>query len=229
SLNSLIGGKGYRSNESAFKDHFFNPYVGKIYNHGTTEAFSMGVESFSDPLTLGQRMAQDPETLEFVAGYLKQPIHPLAKAHMALRGRLIDVTSDANEEAGNEAENLLAQLAEAGQFVPDTNKGWLTEAGWGRDIDGKQIGKLPGSGWYVFEAKVRNPQTKRQGAGFLLAQLKPITSWDGKPSTSLHTREYASRDINVVKAAEAAWQKTGVLPQAYELENSAYLRKILQA
>lgn len=229
SLNSLIGGKGYRPNESAFKDHFFNPYVGKIYNHGVTEVFSMGVESFSDPLTLGRRMAQDPETLEFVAGYLKQPIHPQARAHMALRERLIDVTNDANEEAGNEAENLLAQLAEAGQFVPDTDKSWLTEAGWGRDFDGKQIGKLPGSGWYVFEDKVRNPQTKRKGAGFLLAQLKPTTGWDGKPSTSLHTREYASRDINVVKAAEAAWQKTGVLPQAYELENSAYLRKILQA
>jgi hypothetical protein len=235
SLNSLIGGKGYRSNESAFKDHFFNPYVGKIYNHGTTEVFSMGVESFSDLLTLGQRMAQDPETLEFVAGYLKQPIHPLAKAHMALRERLIDVTSEANEEASSEAskglEQLQAKIAQGVEYEEDTDTQWLVDSGWSWQVRGKVVGRFPGTSWWLLEDKVRNPDTKRMAAGYMLARVEKTDRLNsrGEPSWSLQRREYVPRDLNLVKVAVACERKTGQSPWHWEINDVTYLRKIAEA
>lgn len=228
SLRSLTKNNGYRSNESAFKDHFFNEYVGKIYNHGTTEVFSMGVESFSDPLTLGRRMAQDPETLEFVAGYLKQPIHPLAKAHMALRERLIDVSSEANEEAGSELEQMQQRLANGVEVIPDTDDQWLKDSGWDYHVKEKQTGRLPNSGWYVFEGLVRNPQTKRKSAGVILVKVSPADGTDfmGRPRTMLQKVELVGKGLTLAKLADVAWQKTGVFPSAYQLENLEYLRKI---
>ncbi len=236
SLRSLTKNSGYRSSESAFKDHFFDQYVGKIYNHGTTEVFSMGVESFSDPLTLGRRMAQDPETLEFVAGYLKQPIHPLAKAHMALRERLIDVSSEANEEAAKGIEQLQAELAAKVGFTPDTDTSWTG----GGDISwysggGKQVGKFNDSGFYLFEAKVRNPDTKRQMAGYIVYRPKrqdgvdhldrPRWSRDGYNDVE----SIPTRDLNVVKVAMLIRQKTGWFPGWYELNNEDTLKKHIQA
>jgi hypothetical protein len=231
SLRSLTGSNGYRPNESAYKDHFFDHYVGKIYNDGLTEVFAMGVESFCDPLTLGQRMAKDPETLEFVAGHLKQPIHPLAKAHMALRERLIDVSNEANEEAGSELEQMQKRLAEGAEVIPDTDDQWLRDSRWDWCVKGKQVGRLPYSGWYVFEGLVRNPKTKRKGAGVILVKVSHADGVDflGKPRTSLRMVELAGRGLMMARLADVAWQKTGVFPDAYQLENSNYLRRIIEA
>jgi hypothetical protein len=234
SLRSLTGSKGYRSNESAYKDHFFDHYVGKIYNDGITEVFSMGVESFSDPMTLGQRMTQDPETLEFVAGYLKQPIHPLAKAHMALRERLIDVSSEANEEASKGIEQLQAELAAKVSFTQDTDTSWTGggSISW-YSGGGKQVGKFTESGFYLFEAKVRNPETKRQMLGFILylPEQDGVNSL-GHPRWSRRShwdvQELPTKDLNVVKAAMFIRQKTGWFPGWYELNNEDTLKKHLQ-
>jgi hypothetical protein len=234
SLRSLTGSKGYRSNESAYKDHFFHEYVGKIYNDGITEVFSMGVESFSDPMTLGQRMTQDPETLEFVAGYLKQPIHPLAKAHMALRERLIDVTNEANEEASKGIEQLQAELAAKVSFTQDADTSWTGggSISW-YSGGGKQVGKFTESGFYLFEAKVRNPETKRQMLGFILylPEQDGVNSL-GHPRWSRRShwdvQELPTKDLNVVKAAMLIRQKTGWFPGWYELNNADTLKKHLQ-
>ena len=234
SLRSLTGNKGYRANESAFKDHFFDAYVGKIYNDGMTEVFSTCVESFSDPLTLGQRMAQDPETLEFVAGYLKQPVHPLAGAHMALRERLIDVNREAKEEASSEAskglEQLQAQLAAGIDFAPDDDVAWLVESGWDYAVKGKQVGRFPGTDWRLFEAKVKNQETKRMMNGYQLVRVEKTDRLNGRgqSSWSLLRRDFAPRDLTLMKVALAVERKTGHIPWPWEINDVTYLRKTIE-
>lgn len=235
SLRSLSGHKGYRADEAAYKDHFFSHYVGKIYRDGITEVFSMGVESFSDPLTLGRRLVQDAETLEFVAGYLKQPIHPLARAHMSLRGRLIDTTVEANEALGNEVEQIQKKLAQQAVYVADTDDSW-TEGGdisW-YTANGKQVGKFPEAGFYLYEAKVRNVDTKRKVTGYRVFYPERSDRLDymdrvvWRPRGTSGTNDFPTKDLDIVKAAIVIWQKTGWFPNWYTLNNVDSLRKYLQ-
>lgn len=52
SMNELTGSKSYGEDERALPDHYTVPYVGKIYEHGATEMFSVGIQMFSDPENL---------------------------------------------------------------------------------------------------------------------------------------------------------------------------------
>lgn len=230
SLRSLTGHKGYRSSEAAYKDHFFDHYVGKIYRDGSTEVFSMGVESFSDPLTLGRRLLKDPETLEFVAGYLKQPLHPLAQAHMALRGRLIDMHTAAAEEVSSGVEQMQEQLAARVTFVADTDRQWLIDSGWEWQLKGDVVGRFPGTSWWLVAGKVRNNDTGRLVNGYILARVEQTNLFNsrGEPNWSLQRREFATRDLTLVKTALAVEQKTGSTPWDWQVKNTEYLRKILE-
>lgn len=231
SLRSLTGNKGYRSNEGAYKDHFFDHYVGKIYRDGATEVFSMAVESFTNPLVLGQRLLKDAETIEFVAGYLKQPMHPLAKAHMALRGRLIDANNNAAEESSVGAKALHAELAAGVEFVADTDISWLdATGGWAWRVREKQVGRFPGTDWYLFEAKVRNPETGRRINGYqLMRAVERPGIYDEKTSWYLEHFDLSERDLTLAKVTVAFWQKTGSFPRASDIKNTDYLKRKLQS
>jgi len=64
SLRSLTGNRGYRSDEVAKVDKFLSPYMGKIYNSGSTEIISMGLEYlYAEPVRLA---TQDPGYFDFV-------------------------------------------------------------------------------------------------------------------------------------------------------------------
>jgi hypothetical protein len=78
-LNELSGTSFFEEGEVAFKDDFRNPYVGKVYKHGRTEVFSMGLEYLADnPLRFRK---EDPEhyylTLGLIAYLRKNPIDRL--------------------------------------------------------------------------------------------------------------------------------------------------------
>jgi hypothetical protein len=77
SLRKMTGNKGYRPTEEAYPDSFIDPYIGKYYERGETEVFSMGVESFSHPSLLALRIAKDPEMFALVAGFLQSAQNPL--------------------------------------------------------------------------------------------------------------------------------------------------------
>lgn len=68
-LRKLTGNRGYDSSERAWPDDFLDPYVGKEYPDGITEVLSMGVERFSDPVSLARAVAKDPEHISLVLGY----------------------------------------------------------------------------------------------------------------------------------------------------------------
>lgn len=66
-LSKLTKNHRYADNEVAFKDKFFNPYIGKMYpgvQGGATEILSMGIqEMFHDPIKF---LRKDPEMFELI-------------------------------------------------------------------------------------------------------------------------------------------------------------------
>lgn len=67
-----LGERQYSSKEKAYKDHWINPYIGKYYENGTTEVFSMAMEYLSNPQTAAMFVQKDPEMAALVIGYLKE-------------------------------------------------------------------------------------------------------------------------------------------------------------
>jgi len=69
-LSEITGNIMYES-EKAYPDDFINPYVGKIYENGSTEVLSMGIEQFTDKKKLARFIKKDREHFLFVLGVLK--------------------------------------------------------------------------------------------------------------------------------------------------------------
>lgn len=219
-LRSLTGNTAYRSSEVAYKDSYFDPYVGKIYNGGVTEVFSMGVESLSNPLLLARRLAQDPETLEFVMGMLKRPMGALAVAHKELSGRLLETSTEVAGANKNSLAELQAMLADkASPIDNDTDMSWTgddSESKYFTKYGFKQIG-VTGDGFVVFSGKVTNPKTNRKISGFILAP-KSLGGFYRKS-------EYTSMDM--VRTALGWFSVHGRRPYQWELEDENRLRKTL--
>lgn len=63
-----LTGINYAANEKAYPDSFLDPYVGKIYGHGSTEVVSMGLQCLSSPQALAALAQKDPEHLKLILG-----------------------------------------------------------------------------------------------------------------------------------------------------------------
>lgn len=226
SLRSLTGNKGYRKDEIAFKDGFFSEYIGKVYKDGMTEVFSMGVESLSNPQILGQRMAQDPQTLEFVTGFLKAPIDPLATALFSLRESVRGLNGEARDEAKDSVSELIAKLAANGdtlveltgkdrEFIESRPVAWVVQQNkW------TAVARFSESDvTFLFAGKVKRRDTGRKCSGLIIVGFKGYYIDDFSFDTT---------DRNVIRAASAAWRKNGVWPSAAQLENEGYLKKALE-
>lgn len=70
SLSHLTGVAEYGRNEKAYKDHFIDPYIGKYYEDGSTEVFSMALGYLSDPKSAAIFAQKDPEMFNLVVAYL---------------------------------------------------------------------------------------------------------------------------------------------------------------
>ena len=220
-LRCLTGNKGYDSNEVAYKDSYFDEYVGKIYRDGATEVFSMGVESFSDPITLGKRMAQDPETLEFVRGFIQTPVSELQRGMMALREAMAAMNGENRAEAADDVAGLQAKLAEkAAPIVDDRDMGWLQGHILEWTVEANKWTQVGRSGQFlIFSGKVRNSSTGRKVTGLVLAWQRD-GGW-------LDTHSYPTKDMNVIKAALGWHAINGVLPRRFQLDDEAALRGVL--
>lgn len=83
-LRDLTGNRGYGASEVAFKDSWHSPYVGRFYEHGTTEVFAMGVQEFSSPARAQAFMQKDPEHFDMIVGYLAQKYDDLSQFNFDL-------------------------------------------------------------------------------------------------------------------------------------------------
>lgn len=218
SLRSLSGNSGYRKDEAAFNGNFFSPYVGKVYADGVTEVFSMGVESFSNAETLARRAVDDPQTLEFIAGFVKAPLDPLAKAHMTLREITATMQTDLNEAIEGDLDSLLKGLADTVEITPDTDTSWVGQNDWQLSRF-KQIGRFGDSGYYLLAGKVTAITSRRKMNGLVLARVTS-SGW-------VERSEIPGTDQTVIKAMVAIYQKTGAIPNYYLMNDINYIRKQL--
>jgi hypothetical protein len=71
-LSQIVGaGRGYRSDEIANDDHYFNPYVGREYGGDPREVWTMGVESVFHGIRGGGTLRErDPEHYDLITGIL---------------------------------------------------------------------------------------------------------------------------------------------------------------
>jgi hypothetical protein len=56
----------YGDGEVALRDHYYNPYVGKVYQTSATEVVSMGFDHFASPDLLVELRARDPSHFNFI-------------------------------------------------------------------------------------------------------------------------------------------------------------------
>jgi hypothetical protein len=60
----------YEDDEEAWVGNFFDPYIGKIYDNGTTEVVSMGLEHFSSGKSMMSLYEKDSELFYFMLGIM---------------------------------------------------------------------------------------------------------------------------------------------------------------
>lgn len=220
SLQSLTGNTGYRKNEAAYKDHFFDPYVGKVYSSGITEVFSMGVESFSNPELLARRLAVDPEHLAYIAGFMKAKPSPLSAAHAALHEILREMNDEAVEASGDALANQLKALASSTKLVPDSDIAWAGALDWMLRSYGKQVGRLVGPSGataYLFSGMVRNyDHGRRKVAGLTVV-------WRARQG-EVYCTNLPTRDKTYALAALALYERDGVAPSWHKLNDLMLLR-----
>jgi len=212
-LRKLTGHKGYGADEVAFKNGFFHPYVGKVYRHGTTEVFSMGIESFSDPYLLATRIAQDPETFEFVTGYLRSPKSALQRLHLAMRQSMREGGEAAQASAAEAAGSAIARdVAKITDFI--TADTLPAEVGdWAQMmLRGAVVGYLSpdkdGAYYVLAKGRWRNAKTRRMGNVFRLYKVE-------KDAVKLPAAAdaFPLNEPEIARLALAAWRQTGIQPR----------------
>ena len=70
-LRALTNNRAYSSDEIALPDHFFSPYVGKVYQSGATEVASMGVQQFSSLQNMYSLYESDREMFDLMIGMMQ--------------------------------------------------------------------------------------------------------------------------------------------------------------
>lgn len=108
--------KGFGSNEYAYKTDMFNHYAAKIYDHGTTEVFSMGVEALYDEATLFDVLCKDTKTLDFVTGALMQSKQEVDLINQKLRDGILDTNANAENGRTDMYQEVFKQLVGVVKF-----------------------------------------------------------------------------------------------------------------
>lgn len=223
SMQSLTGSKFYRPNEQAYRDHFFTHYVGKHYNDAT-EVMSMAVESLSDIMLLGQRMAADPDIFRLLEGVMKTPVNKLMKLVHDVRAQNADVQAEFQEAQADTREILLKTVAsrvELSSTMPEVNPAALEllTGYFGRIY---KLGGFVGAhiardtAYLVYQAgKVTEYLTgfdkTRPKKGYLIAAVSVADRDDFMGNSSVQ-RCGVIGDLDEVRARIYQWEKTGITP-----------------
>lgn len=218
-LNDLLPGSNYEEHEIAFIDHFFDPYAGKDYAQGATEIFSMGVEAFSSPEKLALFLKRDPQTVEFVRGYLKSPMDMMQRLHLSMRQSARQVKETGTAEIKQTAPQRIEALALEGFKVVT---GWE----WGKQYPGssayytvnnyyapsmKMVGMMDIDGVqvYIAQGKVRDSNTKRLKSGYMMFFLRQSTMPGSQPHNQEIERSFVdTKDATKARAIAALWAKS---------------------
>lgn len=108
SMNELTRQTNYGRHEVAYKDSFFNPYVGKYYKHGETEVFAMALGELSSADGATNLMASDREMFDMVVGYLSQEYDDLSQFNLDIGKAKMDGDAQALAEMKAQREDAVA-------------------------------------------------------------------------------------------------------------------------
>jgi len=189
-LKDLMPGSDYKSSEVAYKGGFFSAYVGKYYEHGSTEVWSMGVESLYDPVVLAERAAVDPQMFAMIMGGIKLPKNPLVEVSDAIFSEQMNQQGAKKEDAEKLREDAIKKIVSLVTFdktpVPNVEQAlfdYNPKYHAGSTFHGRH------NDWYVFAVQsVMNPRTNRRGKGYVCLEYKK-------------RNEYFVPEILTVKAA----------------------------
>jgi hypothetical protein len=204
SLRALTKNNGYESYEKAFKDSFFDPYVGKDYPDAT-EVFSMGIESFNDPLVLAQRIAADPEMFTLMAGFLKSQQDPLFASVKKVFAQIAQTEQAIATAKEDQLDKAIAKLSARANLVK------LEVPPFPPYLSGSKGGTYVGSfkNIHVYEyAKVRDPETRRLKRGWLVVEITSVRD-DGHGTTAGWL--YCFESLDQAKATALVSAESGVM------------------
>ena len=187
-LRDLTGNKGYDAREIAYKDHFTDPYVGKVYRDGVTEVFSMGVQYLANPKDAAIFAARDPEMFALITGYLSMPVTPAMSAKLNMHKSAIGERMDERREVEAQYERAIEFLSSQAALVKDD---WFDaldrESEFYKMLTAYVLHKnRKGSAQYVgshgrykvFSGVFHNWNTKRNAKGFLIVDAASTGATD---------------------------------------------------
>lgn len=217
-LRDLTGNKGYETREIAYKDHFMDAYVGKVYKDGVTEVFSMGVQYLANPKDAVNFAAKDPEMFAMITGYLSAPATPAMHAKLNMHKSAIGAAMEKRQNLETQYERAVAFLAEKAPLAKDD---WFDTL----DRDGELYGLLASYVLYkvkkdaavyvgsngdyrVFSGVFRNRVTKRNAKGYMVVDI--TTGGDTSSyRKNIPDNEIVHGDIETVRAAIALAKRDG--------------------
>jgi len=170
SLRSLTGNKGYRSNEVAYKDSWFSPYVGKHYSYDVTEVMSMGIESYCGAETLADRVSTDPEHMAMIMGFIRTPPDELFGGAKKVFAQLAEADAEVKQDGDALRAESIRRLAAGVTIDPPSGdtQGRLAPMPWGiESAKPTLIGTYGKVRIYSCE-KLKDPWTRRPKKGHAL-------------------------------------------------------------
>jgi hypothetical protein len=243
-LKDLVPRSNYGASEVAFKDGWVSPYVGKVYGRGTqhymnvTEVFSMGVEAFSDPAVLAERMAKDPQHTAMVLGYMTSPVDPLFDTVKQVLARRHDAEEGAKELHADEVKDTVSAMARAVAWdsIPAASLDRLREV----ERSTSYWYMTPDSGYectpigrygdvYAFNGKkLRDRSTGRRKRGIVLIRHSLVAGTlpgsEGKKYDNLAVAVVFAGE-QMAKATAAAWARMPEGSQAPTFKNLGELKQ----
>lgn len=217
-LRDLTGNKGYDAREVAYKDHFMDAYVGKVYRDGITEVFSMGVQYLANPKDAAIFAAKDPEMFALITGYLTMPVTPAMHAKLNMHKSAIGEMQEKKQTLETQYQRALAYLAAKAPVTKDDWFDTLDRSGdlydtltsyvlWKAKKGSAQY--VGSSGDYrVFSGVFRNGTTKRNAKGFMVVDVRERDD-SGSFGRSIPQHEAVHGDMETVQAVIALAQRDG--------------------
>jgi len=178
-LNDLVPGSNYDSNEVAYKDSWFDPYIGKDYGQTATEVVSMGMQQLSSIPAMFELHVKDPEHLAFMIG-------------LCMTKPVIDAEAVAKKQATTRGKVVKASTQE--QFLKDLDK-QIVKAGdfWSAD------------GYSVEEASSYN---YKSGKHVARADIKYNHKYDDEGKLKSYNN-YTLKSVKAAKRALFLWYRAG--------------------
>lgn len=232
-LRSLTGNKGYDSREIAYKDHFMDAYVGKIYRDGITEVWSMGVQYLANPKDAAIFAAKDPEMFALITGYLSMPLTPAMHAKLNMHKGAIGEKQEQKKTLEMQYERAVEFLAAKAPIEKDNWFGALDRSDpiydmlisyvlW-RAKKGNPEYVGSNGNYRVFSGVFNNRHTKRNAKGYVVVDV--TTGGDqGGGRRAFPEHEIIHSDLKTVQAIIALAQRdnTGLFKANWNYFNDTF-------